>query len=103
MTTKQAIELAITMGTSITFRQWVVWRIWRRFTPDFRSLGIILCLTIPAGLLMVWTPDLHPLFSLSLKSAGMTLWAAGAAHGLNLAPEATAFLLKSLGKSEEDH
>lgn len=98
-----ALATLIAMGTSITFRQWVVWRIWRRFTPDFRSFGIILCLTIPAGLLMVWTPDLHPLFSLSVKSASMTLWAAGAAHGLNLAPEATAFLLRSLGKSKDNH
>jgi hypothetical protein len=52
---------------------------------------------------MGWTPGLDPLVSLFVKSAGLTLWAAGAAQGLNLAPEATAFLMKSIGKSSEDH
>ena len=98
-----ALATLIAMGTSITFRQWVVWRIWKRFTPDLRSVGIVLCLAVPAGLLMVWTPGLHPLVSLFVKSVGMTLWVAGAARGLNLAPEATAFLVKSIGKSSGDH
>jgi len=98
-----ALATLVAMGTSITFRQWIVWRIWKRFTPDVRSLGIVLCLGIPAGLLMAWTPELHPLTSLLLKSAGMTLWAAGAAQLLNLAPEAMAFLRKSLGKSDGGH
>ena len=98
-----ALATLIAMGASITFRQWVVWRIWKQFTPDLRSVGILLCLAIPAGLLVTWTPDLDPLLSLFVKSAGMTLWAAVAAQGLNLAPEATDFLLKSVRKSRGNH
>ena len=98
-----ALATLVAMTASITFRQWVVWRIWKRFTPDLRSVAILLLLGVPAGLLLAWTPNLHPFLTLLIKSAGLTLWAAGSALVLNLAPEAVAFLRNSVQKSGGDH
>ena len=98
-----ALATLVAMTASITFRQWVVWRIWKRFTPDLRSVAILLLLGVPAGLLLVWAPDLHPFLTLLIKSAGLTLWATGAALVFNLAPEAVAFLRNSVQKSTGNH
>lgn len=98
-----ALATLVATGTSILCRQWVIWHLWKRFTPGIHSLGIILCLAAPAGLLTTWTPDTHPLISLLLKSTAITVWTAGAAHWLKLAPEATAFALKSLSRSGGNH
>ncbi len=98
-----ALATLVSTGTSILLRQWVVWHLWKRFTPDLHSIAIILCLSAPTGLLTLWTPDTHPVLSLLLKSAAITVWTAGAAHWLKLAPEATAFALKFVSKSGGNH
>ena len=98
-----ALATLLATGVSVLCRQWVVWHLWKRFTPGVHSLGILLCLATPAGLLTTWTPDIHPLISLLVKSTAITVWTAGAAYWLKLAPEATSFAFKSLSKSGGNH
>ena len=75
---------------SVLARQWVVWRIWSRTVPDWKTLLILLVLFLPAVSLVHWTPTGPAVLLLLLKSGAVTAWVACCAWRLDLAPEAMA-------------
>lgn len=84
-----ATFISITMSTLA--KQAVLWRVWKRFIPNLRTLIICVVLLIPALSLTHWNPSWHPVLTLLVKSALVTGWIVLATIKLNLAPEGMQF------------
>lgn len=79
---------------SILLRQWVVWRLWKKWVPEFRTVLILAVLVAPCLVIRTWLPGMPAPLILLLKGAIMTLWVGTAAFFLRLLPEAIKPLAK---------
>lgn len=84
-----ATFISITMSTMA--KQALLWRIWKRFIPNLKTLIICVVLLIPALSLTHWNPSWHPVLTLLVKSALVTGWIVFATIKFNLAPEGVQF------------
>lgn len=86
-----AMATLLSIATSALAKQALLWRLWKRFIPNTKTLMICVVLLIPALSLTHWNPSWHPVLTLLVKSALVTGWIVLATIKLNLAPEGMQF------------
>ena len=86
-----AMATLLSIATSALAKQALLWRLWKRFIPNIKTLMICVVLLIPALSLTHWNPSWHPVLTLLVKSALVTGWIVLATIKLNLAPEGMQF------------
>lgn len=86
-----AIATLCAISATIITRQWVVWKIWRRFVPSRQTLFILVTVLIP-GLTLSSIGNEFPAILVILAKSGMvTAWVGFVAWQWKLSPEALDF------------
>lgn len=79
------------ISATIITRQWVVWKIWRRFVPSRQTLFILVTLLIPGLTLCSLGSELPDILVILAKSGTVTAWVGFVAWQWKLSPEALDF------------
>ena len=86
-----AIATLCAVSATIITRQWVVWKIWRRYVPGKQTIFILITLLIP-GLALSSVGNEFPAILVILAKSGMvTAWVGFMAWQWKLSPEAQDF------------
>lgn len=89
-----ALATFCAISASTIARQWIVWKIWKRFVPGKKTIIILVTLLIPGLTLSTFENDLPAVVMILVKSATVTGWVGCATWLCKLSPEAQDFALR---------
>ncbi|MBL6619365.1 MAG: hypothetical protein ISP54_03305 [Flavobacteriales bacterium] len=86
-----AVATLSAISATIIARQWVVWKIWKRYVPGRKTLIILVTLLIPGLTLCSVGSELPDILVILAKSGTVTAWVGFVAWQWKLSPEALDF------------
>jgi O-antigen/teichoic acid export membrane protein len=86
-----AVATLCAISTTILARQWIVWKIWKRYVPGVKTLIILVTLLVPGLTLSYISNDIPAILMILAKSGIVTAWVSFVTWRWQLSPEAQEF------------